>query len=224
MTAIPKFRNAKRLIVWMEKNWSEMEPVTVDGRAVRRVPADREEVFFRTKKETPSELAACVARYAGWAGRLEPRFEALLVGHNDHIISYLKATNNFEDVNEQLTESLTGDSRNLYRYAHASDSRLPVELENTISEPKYAFLYAKEILRGRLPIEREEVFFQDIYYAAKYAFEVIRGFASCRLPEELHTFMVMKSFEDPNNEHIRAYIEASESDPSKMGNSEEKVR
>lgn len=223
MNAIPKFRSAKRLIVWMEKNWSEME---ADEHGCRRVPASREEVFFTTKKEEPNEVAACVARYATWAGRLEPRLEGLLVGHNDQIISYIKSSRrkDAEKVNEKLIQCLSGDSRSLYRYASELDERLPLDLESTISEPKYAFLYAKEILRGRLPAEMEDVFFGDIYFAAKYAFEVIRGFSSCRLPDQLHTFMVMKSFEEPDNEHIRAYVEASESDPSKMGNSEEKVR
>jgi hypothetical protein len=87
-----------------------------------------------------------------------------------------------------------------------------------MDDPRFCFTYSKEVLKGRLPSHLESVFFKDSYIASRYAFEVIRGFSSVRLPEELHNFMVMKSFEDPENKYVKSYIEASENDPSKTGN------
>jgi hypothetical protein len=212
---IPRFRTAKRLVHWMEFNWTR-----VDG---RRLPLDREQVFLKTKKEEPREVAACVAKYAGWAGAL-PEFERLLLGHNDSVILYLRAVRNRGgEASEFLVDSLAGDSRNLYRWSKEV-GRLPSHLEDTMTEPRHLFLYAKEVLRGRLPSHLEAGFFGDSYHLGRYAFDIIRGFAPVRLPEELHNCMVMKSFEEPDNEDIRAYMEACESDPNKMGNSEDRVR
>jgi hypothetical protein len=212
---IPRFRTAKRLVRWMEFNWTRLEG--------RRLPPDREQAFSRTKKEEPREVAACVAKYAGWVGRV-PEFEGLLVGHNDSVVSYIRTVRNKGDeVSSALVDSLAGDSRNLYRWAKDC-GRLPSHLEDTISEPRFLFLYAKEVLRGRLPSHLEACFFGDSYHLARYAFDIIRGFAPVRLPDELHTCMVMKSFEEPDNDHIRAYMEACESDPNAVGNSESKVR
>lgn len=214
--SIPKFRTAKRLIEWMGRNWHSLES--------RRLPRDIEQVFFRTKKDTPQEVARCLARYSGWAGRLESEYESLLKVDRDSVVAYIhNLTAKDQEIGDDLLEVLSGDSRNLYRAAK-DVGRLPSHLEETISEPRYAFLYAKEVLRGRLPSGMESVFFNDPYHAAKYAFDVIRGFAPCRLPEELHTFMVMKSFESPDDENIKTYLLASESDPGRIGNSDTRVR
>ena len=213
--SIPKFRSAKRLVQWMDRNWAKVPGY--------RLPPDRESVFFSTKKDSPKEVAACVAKYAGWAGRLGAELEALLVHDRDSVVDYIpRVVGKGQEVSGFLMDSLAGDSRNLLRAAKYV-GRLPDHLERAISEPRYAFLYAKDVLRGRLPRHLEDVFFKDAFWAAKYAFEVIRGFASVRLPEELHTFMVMKSFQDPNNEYIRTYMEASESDPNRVGNTVSRV-
>jgi hypothetical protein len=199
----------------MEFNWTRLEG--------RRLPSDREQVFLRTKKEEPREVAACVAKYAGWVGPV-PEFERLLLGHNDSVLVYLRAVRNRGgEASEFLVDSLAGDSRNLYRWSNEV-GRLPTHLEDTISEPRFLFLYAKEILCGRLPSHLEAGFFGDSYHLGRYAFDIIRGFAPVRLPEELHNCMVMKSFEEPDNEHIRAYMDACESDPNMVGNSDSKVR
>ena len=212
---IPKFRTATRLVAWMEQNGHRLNPC--------RLPEDREQVFFRTKKETPQELAACVASYAHRVGKLEPRFEELLKANHDSVISYVQAVRPREqEVSEDLIDSLAGDSRSLFRLGKEI-GRLPKHLEDTFGDPRFAFLYAKEVLRGRLPSHLEDVLFKDAYYAAKYAFDVIRGFAPVRLPDELHAFMVMKSFENPGDDNIRAYMEASESDPNRVGNTRVKV-
>ena len=213
---IPKFRTARRLVAWMERNWHRLPG--------HRLPSDREQVFFRTKKEKPENVAACVARYAGWAGSLGEDLEALLKPHKDSVLEYLRTVvSRGEKAPEELQQCLSGDSRNLYRLGK-SVGRLSKHLEDTICEPKFAFLYAKEVLFGRLPRHLEDVFFKDPYFAAKYAFDVIRGFSPVRLPDELHAFMVMSSFKEPDNEYIKAYMEASENDPNRVGNADIKIR
>jgi hypothetical protein len=213
---IPRFRTSKRLVAWMENNWHRLQPVC-------RLPADREQVFFKTKKERPEELAACVASYAHRVGKLDEPLEELLKANHDMVISYAETLmGRDQEVPQNLMDSLAGDSRNLYRLGKIV-GRLPEYLESTISEPRFAFMYSKEVLCGRLPSKQEDVFFGSEYYAAKYAFEVIRGFAPVRLPEGLHAFMVMKSFENPGNDDIRAYMEASDSDPNRVGNTRVRV-
>jgi hypothetical protein len=208
---IPKFRTCKRLVLWMEHNWNLMEE--------RRLPAEYERVFLTSKKESASDIAACVARYSWWAGGLGKQIESLLVGHNDSITTYIRSLHSKEcEIDPDLMSNLAGDSKNLYRVSR-DIGRLPKHLEDTIGDPKWAFMYAKEVLLGRLPRNLEDVFFKDTVYAAKYAFEVIRGFSPVKLPDELHAFMVMKSFEDPEDEDIRCYILASENSPDKIGNS-----
>jgi len=217
---IPKFRTARRLVMWMERNWHVFSNAGLEP----RLPPDREQVFLKTKKEKPEEVAACIARYAGWAGRLSPEIENLLRVHGDSLCAYVRCLKSRDqEAPQDLVDSLAGDSANLYRLAK-DIGRLPKHLEDTIDNPRYAFLYAKEVLRGRLPRNLEDVFFKDAYFAARYAFEIIRGFAPVKLPEELHAFMIMKSFEEPDNDHIRTYMEASESDPDKVGNTDGKVR
>jgi len=208
---IPKFRTCKRLVLWMERNWNLLED--------RRLPAEYERVFFKSKKETPVEVASAVARYSWWAGALGKQIESLLVGHNDSVTTYVRSLRAKEcEIDPDLMATLAGDSRNLYKLSKDT-GRLPEHLEDTIGEPKWAYFYAKEVLLGRLPRHLEDVFFKDTVYAAKYAFEVIRGFSPVKLPDELHAFMVMKSFEDPEDEDVRDYILASENSPDKVGNS-----
>jgi hypothetical protein len=212
---IPRFRSAKRLVQWMERHW-----YSVEG---GRLPLDRERCFFRTKNEDRPEVAACVAKYARWAGRM-PECEGLLLGHNDSVLIYLRhVRNKGADVSEVLVDSLAGDNRNLYRWAR-DFGRLPKHLEDTMTESRFLFLYAKEVLRGRLPSHLEFRLIGDDYHSGKYAFDIIRGFAPVRLPDEMHNFMLMKSFEEPDNEYVRAYIEACDSDPNEVGNSESEVR
>lgn len=218
---IPKFRTARRLIQWVERNWTRL---VQEGKPTR-LPPDRERVFLTTKKEEPGVVAGCIARYARWSGRIDGEYENVLRPFHDHLFDYMRNIHHREESADHLVDELAGDSRNLYRWSKVTDSRLPKHLEDTISDPRYAFLYSKEVLLGRLPAHLEEVFFaeEECYYAAKYAFEVIRGFASVRLPDALHTMMVMKSYQDPENENVKAYVKAAENDPNRVGNSTDKV-
>jgi hypothetical protein len=211
---IPKFRSTTRLALWMRNNWTHLrQPETNRS----RLPAEREEVFF-TSKENPSVIACNLAEYALRTGRLEEKFEQLLKADAGATLRYLNTMKHFEEtISEDLLDSLKGKSPQLLSWAKTT-GRLPTHLEDSMDDPRFCFTYSKEVLKGRLPSHLESVFFKDSYIASRYAFEVIRGFSSVRLPEELHNFMVMKSFEDPENKYVKSYIEASENDPSKTGN------
>jgi hypothetical protein len=215
---IPKFRTTTRLLYWVKKNNHR-----------ERLSPDHEQVFFKVKKEDPVTVANNIASYSWYAGPVsKTEFHASLeplLKHNHHAIyDYARMLHNRHlELPEELENELSGDSRFLVNLATLRERRLPVHLEDTIDEPGWAYSYAKEVLHGRLPSHLEKVFFKNSRYASKYAFDIIRGFSSVRLPEDLHSFMIMKSFENPDDEDIKIYIKASESDPSKMNNSTEKV-
>jgi hypothetical protein len=212
---IPKFRSTHRLVLWMRNNWVHIRK---DETNRARLPAEREEVFF-TSKEDPTAIASNLAEYALRTGRLEEKFEQLLKVCAGATLRYLNIMKHIEEpISEDLLDSLKGKSPQLMSWAKTTGERLPTHLEDSMDDPRYCFTYSKEVLKGRLPSHLESVFFKDAYIASRYAFEVIRGFSSVRLPEELHNFMVMKSFEEPDNKYVKSYIEASENDPSKTGN------
>lgn len=212
---IPMFRTTSRLIRWIEKHgWNE------------RLDEEREKVFFKpSKKEDPSAIAHNVAMYANMVGKLPVEFERLLAHSAQATYTYCTHLHSHrgEELSTEVVDYMKGHSVLLVRWAHCIESRLPKHLEDSIQDPGQCLKYAKEILKGRLPSHLESVFFKDIYYATKYAFEVIRGFAPVKLPDDLHAFVVMKSFEHPNDENIKIYMEASESSPDKLGNSTEEV-
>lgn len=58
--------------------------------------------------------------------------------------------------------------------------------------PYYAFLYAKNVVKHRLPPELEEVFIDDAQSAYLYAKYVVKG----RLPDFVHNGLLLKSFEE----------------------------
>lgn len=207
---IPKFRNTTRLVKWMKRMdyWE-------------RLPSSHEEVFFTVKKEEGYVVAYNLTMYCWRVGKLEPRFENLLIGHPDSVIEYAKILKSKQlgEISEELKVSLKGVGRCLFQLAELYERRLPKELEDTMEDPAFAYRYAKDILCGRLPSHLEPVFFKNTTYASKYAFDVIRGFAPVKLPDDLHSFMIMKSFENPDDHNIKIYMQASESDPNKTGNS-----
>lgn len=208
---IPKFRNARRALDWLKKNrYNENAP--------RRLPEDREEVFFNGKTD-PVQLSHIVVSYSSFVGRrLSPRFEELIVQSHQALFQYIRLHWDNDEGDPELLNNLKGDSRFLYHYATWKNRRLPKHLEDSIEEPHYALKYAKEVIRGRLPEHLEKVFFKSAEHASEYAFEVIRGFSPIKLPDDLHAFMVMKSFEQPNDRSIKDYMEACEDDPNKEGN------
>jgi hypothetical protein len=213
---IPKFRNTTRLVAWTNKHrrWSK-----------ERLPRNIENIFFTVKKESSELVASNLTHYAMTINKkMENEFEELLKCNHGAIVNYcIMVHRNEFPVNESLIDELKGDNAYLLSWATATDSRLPKHLEDSLTCPRICYRYALEVLRGRLPEHLEDVFFGNATYAAKYAFDVIRGFASVKLPEALHSFMVMQNAANPNDDDIKTYIEASESDPNKIGNSTECV-
>lgn len=210
---VPKFRSTQRALLWIKKH-----------DYYGRLPAPIETIFFTSKKENPQTIALNVAEYARTAGgRLPVEFENLLLVDAPAIFNYYRHTRvNENRLSETLENALAGHDRELFSYAN-NIGRLPKNLEDSLTEPRWAYEYAVHVLRGRLPEHLEQVFFKDIRYAAKYAFDVIRGFAPVKLPEALHNFVLMKSFENPNDSSVKTYIEASESDPNRIGNTRNRV-
>jgi hypothetical protein len=123
-------------------------------------------------------------------------------------------------------ENTMSDGSQLYQYAKMimRGQRLPANLEAKLADsPDYCVKYAEEIVCGRLPEEVEVGLMKDHNAAVRYAFNVIRAFAPVRLPEQIHAYLVMKSFELPNDVLIKKYIDACDSDPNKAGNSAARV-
>ena len=220
---IPKFRSANRLVLWVRQKWHGT-----------RLPADREKVFFKCHEKNPVVAAAQLAEYASFVGKIDAPLENLFLSDPQSLLKYIKIVHNREEeVNPVLVQSLKGKGTSslLFSWAHHLKRRLDEDLENALDDgtpscPRWCYRYAKEVLRGRLPEHLENVFskYDDAYHASKYAFDVIRGFAPCRLPDDIHTYMVMKSFQDPENEHIKTYMDASESNPDHVGNPSAYVR
>lgn len=208
---VPKFRSARRALDWLRKNRFSTQ--------LDRLPTDREEVFFKDKSD-PFHLASHVLAYSRYVGKpLGERFENLLKPNKGALLCYLREMDERgNDMPQSLIDELKGCNTPLYHWAKYTEKRLPKHLEDSIDDPQCALDYATDVLRGRLPEHLEKVFFKSAEHASQYAFEVIRGFSPIKLPDDLHAFMVMKSFETPNNRFIKEYMEACEDDPNKMGN------
>lgn len=104
--------------------------------------------------------------------------------------------------------SFAGDGPKLAKLAEHIRKRLPEDLEATWKGGASELVqYARRWVRTRLPEHLESVLIGDHKCAAQYAFEVVRGFADPKLPDNLHAFMLMKSFEIPEDQDIKRYVE-----------------
>lgn len=85
-------------------------------------------------------------------------------------------------------------------------SKLPPAVVKRIKgRPYYAFLYAKNVLKGRLPPSLEICFKDDPQSAFLYAREVLGG----RLPDAVHNALMLYSMErrDPGG-YVAKYLES----------------
>lgn len=209
MADIPKFRSPKSLIQWMERNHHSLP----NEGGVRRLPSWAERCFFTCKKVPPFVLARIVARYANFAGPLGSEFERLLAFDPESVVLYARNCRNrisSWSVPLELMNLLVGRDHLLIQVAY---ERLPKHLEDTLSDARCLLMYAKEVIRGRLPEHLEQAFIgptSDTYLNLRYSREIIRGFAPCRLPDPLHNYMMMKSYLNPDDEDVRDYLEAVE--------------
>jgi hypothetical protein len=76
----------------------------------------------------------------------------------------------------------------------------PDAVKRMKSRPYYAFLYAKNILKNRLPEKIEQVFAKDPHSAYLYAKHIIKG----KLPDFVHTALVIGEHQD--KEFIVKYL------------------
>lgn len=71
------------------------------------------------------------------------------------------------------------------------------------NRPYYAYLYSRNIVKGRLPSKLERVFARDPKSAYLYAKHVVGG----RLPDYIHNALILASFGDKEGqEYLAAYI------------------
>lgn len=86
------------------------------------------------------------------------------------------------------------------------EKRLPPEVVRRIKgRPYYAYLYARNVLKGRLPARLEIVFKDDPQSAYLYSQNVLGG----RLPDPVHNALVMYSMEKKDPEGwVAAYLES----------------
>jgi hypothetical protein len=76
-------------------------------------------------------------------------------------------------------------------------------LKRMKDRPYYAFLYAKNILGGRLPEKVEQVFVHDPQSAYLYAKEIVKG----KLPDFVHTAFVIGTFpSDESKTFVSKYL------------------
>ena len=78
----------------------------------------------------------------------------------------------------------------------------PSERRRMAARPYYAFLYSRNILKGRLPEDLEVVFSQDPHSAYLYAKHVVKG----RLPDFLHAAMMIGEHESDQKPYVAQYL------------------
>lgn len=86
------------------------------------------------------------------------------------------------------------------------EKKLPAEVVRRIKgRPYYAYLYARNVLKGRLPERLEIVFKDDPQSAWLYSQNVLKG----RLPDHIHNALVMYAMEKKDaDEWVAAYLES----------------
>lgn len=150
-----------------------------------------------------------LADYASRVGPLEPHLEDLILQDGDAVMKYIDTLQDHQrEISDRYLRALVGRDGHFVKLAtQYLNRRLPDYLEESISSPEVALNYARHVVKGRLPAKVEEALQRDHRCAVKYAFEVIRGMSDPRLPDSIHAFVVMKSFENPNDGEIRRYIQ-----------------
>jgi hypothetical protein len=112
----------------------------------------------------------------------------------ERALKYASLCNN--EIPEDLERAIWSNEYSAFKYAMQSGRRIPADLEPEIlskffDEDEVAS-YSRRMFNGRLPPELERLLADMPDAALVYAKEIIIG----RLPEELHTAMIMKSFEN----------------------------
>lgn len=180
---------------------------------------EMENRIFLADTDNPC-MASFVAKYAQYIGELPQEFKDVLKKDGEAIMEYQNylSRNYNKLIDDELRDCLAGNDRNLLKFAsNYLHKRLPEHLEKTLTDPGVIYNYARSIVRNRLPEELENHLAKDYGVAVQYAFEVIRAYACVRLPEVVHSAMVMKSFELPHDSTIKRYINECEKDTTVPG-------
>lgn len=212
---IPKFRKVTRIMPWIWRNEYLLEPEQLED-------------LFLSSKEPAEVILDVLCKYANLTN-LSPKLKDLVYVLSKEVIPdspeslrivldvfhYL----DFLDKEKQLEylNLFKGKSYHLVDWARRN-GRLPKNLEDSLDNPPDLVDYAVWVLKGRLPEHLEEHLHKNVFFAIKYGIEVMRNFSSPRLPESLHNLVIMKSFENPDDDLIKNYVKASENDPSKLNN------
>ena len=85
--------------------------------------------------------------------------------------------------------------------ARMAGKRLP-ELEHIVlTSPRYAYIYAKNVIKGRW-IEAEDVIMTDAWWSYCYALFVIKD----KLPEKMHNMMFLHAIKNPHDRSVKGYL------------------
>lgn len=80
----------------------------------------------------------------------------------------------------------------------------PAAIKRISGRPYYAFLFSKNVLKGRLPESLEICFKDDPHSAYLYAVHVVGG----RLPDPVHNALLMYSMERKDvGGHVAKYLD-----------------
>lgn len=80
----------------------------------------------------------------------------------------------------------------------------PVLKKKLKGRPYYAFLYARNILKNRLPEDLELIFAQDPESAYLYATHVLKG----KLPDVVHNALIIGTFDnEKKSEYVAKYLQ-----------------
>lgn len=191
---IPKFRTINGLVKWVANN-----------KRKTRLPSDREEVFFKLKelKTTPQ----MIYMYSSWVGPLDRELERLMFANPTVTADYIvRCWHLGREPDDEILSVIKESDALILRVVRSMKARVPEWLEDQIRDPSSLVTYAKIAIRGRLPERLEQKLVGDLDACNDYAFGVIRGLASPKLPDPLHTFMVLKSFEMTDDEDLKEYF------------------
>lgn len=137
------------------------------------------------------------------------RLKQLILKANDPnlVVTYMNILDRRSlKLDPEFYDILAGRGTLLFKLATHINKRLPEKLESTWEDAKSLVAYTIRFVKQRLPEHLEDVLVGDQVSASEYAFEVVRGFASPRLSDRLHSFMLMKSFQFPEDQHIKRYV------------------
>lgn len=164
------------------------------------------------KKYADRTVANWIISYKQYSPDIHPKLEKILLkrlkGHMGNRYDWateraLKYASLCENVPAVLEKELWANEHGAIRYVMQSGKRIPESLEAGIFskfDDEDVVIYAKKIFKGRLPDNLENLLANMPDAALNYAKEVMLG----RLPEQVHTAMVMKSFE--NNREVGSTV------------------